>query len=165
MTYAIYFGLGILLYSLIPTLGYGAQLTLFVVVCCVILSMYGGGFATIPAYLSDLFGKYEVGAIHGRLLTAWSTAGVLGPLIVNALSEGRKKQFKAATAGLTGNDLTTYLSGHPDIKALSGAGAYQPVFYTMAALLVVGFLANLLVRPVRDKFYEKGPVAIAAGGH
>ena len=165
VTYAIYFGLGILLYSLIPTLGHGAQLTLFVVVCCVILSMYGGGFATIPAYLSDLFGKYQVGAIHGRLLTAWSTAGVLGPLIVNALSEDRKKQFKAATAGLTGNDLTAFLSSHPDIKALSGAGAYQPVFYTMAALLVVGLLANFLVRPVRDEFYEKGPVAITAGGH
>ena len=165
VTYAIYFGLGILLYSVIPTLGHGAQLTLFVAVCCVILSMYGGGFATIPAYLSDLFGKFQVGAIHGRLLTAWSTAGVLGPLIVNALSEDRKKQFKAATAGLTGNDLTTFLNGHPDIKALSGAGAYQPVFYTMAALLVVGFLANLLVRPVRDEFYEKGPVTIAAGGH
>ena len=165
VTYAIYFGLGILLYSLIPTLGHGAQLTLFVIVCCVILSMYGGGFATIPAYLSDLFGKYQVGAIHGRLLTAWSTAGVLGPLIVNALSEDRKKQFKAATAGLTGNDLTAFLSSHPDIKALSGAGAYQPVFYTMAGLLVVGLLANFLVRPVRDEFYEKGPVTIAAGGH
>ena len=165
VTYAIYFGLGILLYSLIPTLGHGAQLTLFVVVCCVILSMYGGGFATIPAYLSDLFGKYQVGAIHGRLLTAWSTAGVLGPLIVNALSEGRKQQYKELTKGLTGTDLTAFLSSHPDVQALSGAGAYQPVFYTMAGLLVVGLLANLLVRPVRDEFYEKGPVTIAAGAH
>jgi len=141
VTYAIYFGLGILLYALIPTLGHGAQLTLFVVVACVILSMYGGGFATIPAYLSDLFGKYQVGAIHGRLLTAWSTAGVLGPFIVNALSESRKHE------------------------GLKGADAYQTVFYTMAALLVVGLAANLAVRPVREEFYEKGPVTAEAGGH
>ncbi|RZK95809.1 MAG: MFS transporter, partial [Hymenobacter sp.] len=141
VTYAIYFGLGILLYALVPTLGHNGQLALFVVVTCVILSMYGGGFATIPAYLSDLFGKYQVGAIHGRLLTAWSTAGVLGPLIVNFLSEGRKAE------------------------GLKGAAAYQPVFYTMAGLLVVGLLANLAVRPVKEEYYEKGPVTVEAGGH
>lgn len=141
VTYAIYFGLGIVLYALVPTLGFGGQLALFVVVTCVILSMYGGGFATIPAYLSDLFGKYQVGAIHGRLLTAWSTAGVLGPLIVNYLSEGRKAE------------------------GLKGAAAYQPVFYTMAGLLVMGLLANLAVRPVKEEYYEKGPVAVEAGGH
>ncbi|HEX8424980.1 L-lactate MFS transporter [Hymenobacter sp.] len=130
-TYAIYFGLGILLYALVPTLGAGAQLTLFVVVACVILSMYGGGFATIPAYLSDLFGKMQVGAIHGRLLTAWSTAGVLGPVIVN------------------------YLHSNAKDKGLTGAAAYQSVFYTMAALLVVGLIANFLVRPVAEKYFEK----------
>ena len=130
-TYAIYFGLGILLYALVPTLGEGAQLTLFVVVACVILSMYGGGFATIPAYLSDLFGKMQVGAIHGRLLTAWSTAGVLGPVIVN------------------------YLHTSAKAKGLAGAAAYQSVFYTMAALLVVGLIANFLVRPVAEKYFEK----------
>ncbi|WP_375436227.1 OFA family MFS transporter [uncultured Hymenobacter sp.] len=130
-TYAIYFGLGILLYALVPTLGAGAQLTLFVVVACVILSMYGGGFATIPAYLSDLFGKMQVGAIHGRLLTAWSTAGVLGPVIVN------------------------YLHTNAKAEGLAGAAAYQSVFYTMAALLVIGLIANFLVRPVAEKYFEK----------
>ena len=141
VTYAIYFGLGILLYALVPTLGHNAQLALFVVVTCVILSMYGGGFATIPAYLSDLFGKFQVGAIHGRLLTAWSTAGVLGPLIVNALHESQKA------------------------KGLTGAAAYQNVFYTMAGLLVVGLLANFAVSPVKQEYYEKGPVLVEAGGH
>ncbi|WP_233168928.1 MFS transporter [Hymenobacter sp. BT523] len=141
VTYALYFGLGMVLYALVPTLGHNAQLTLFVVVACLIISMYGGGFATIPAYLSDLFGKYQVGAIHGRLLTAWSTAGVLGPLIVNWLSEGRKAE------------------------GLKGAAAYQPVFYTMAGLLVVGLLANFAVTAVNEKYAEQGPVTPEAGGH
>ena len=141
VTYAIYFGLGIVLYSLIPTLGHGLQLTLYVVVACVIISMYGGGFATAPAFLSDLFGKYQVGAIHGRLLTAWSTAGVLGPLIVHLLHDHAKE------------------------KGLVGAAAYENVFYTMAGLLVVGLLADLLVKPVSEQYYEKGPVTIEAGGH
>ncbi|GGF01352.1 OFA family MFS transporter [Hymenobacter cavernae] len=141
VAYAIYFGLGILLYALIPTLGHNLQLTLYVVVACVIISMYGGGFATAPAYLSDLFGKYQVGAIHGRLLTAWSTAGVLGPLIVHNLHESAVE------------------------KGLTGAAAYQNVFYTMAGLLAVGLLADLLVRPVAERFYEKGPVTIEAGSH
>jgi len=139
--YLIYFGLGVVLYSLIPTLGHNLQLTLYVVVACVIISMYGGGFSTAPAFLSDLFGKYQVGAIHGRLLTAWSTAGVLGPLIVHSLSEGRK------AAGFT------------------GAAAYQTVFYTMAGLLAVGFLADLAVTAVNEKYQEKGPVTVEAGGH
>jgi MFS family permease len=139
--YLIYFGLGVVLYSLIPTLGHNLQLTLFVVVACLIISMYGGGFSTAPAFLSDLFGKYQVGAIHGRLLTAWSTAGVLGPLIVHSLSEGRK------AAGFT------------------GAAAYQTVFYTMAGLLAVGFLADLAVTAVNEKYQEKGPVVAEAGGH
>ncbi|MGI4736709.1 MAG: L-lactate MFS transporter [Janthinobacterium lividum] len=139
--YLIYFGLGVVLYSLIPTLGHNLNLTLFVVVACLIISMYGGGFSTAPAFLSDLFGKYQVGAIHGRLLTAWSTAGVLGPLIVHSLSESRK------AAGFT------------------GAAAYQTVFYTMAGLLAVGFLADLAVTAVNEKYQEKGPVVAEAGGH
>ena len=141
VTYAIYFGLGALLYALAPTLGQGAQLTLYVVVICIIISMYGGGFATAPAYLSDLFGKYQVGAIHGRLLTAWSTAGVLGPLIVHLLHDGAKE------------------------KGLTGAAAYQSVFYTMVGLLVVGLLADLAVTAVNEKYQEKGPVVAEAGGH
>jgi MFS family permease len=141
VTYAIYFGLGILLYALAPTLSHNAQLALFVVVCCVIISMYGGGFATIPAYLSDLFGKYQVGAIHGRLLTAWSTAAILGHLIVSMLTE------------------------HAKASGLTGAATYQPVFYTMAGVLVVGLLADLAVTAVNEKYQEKGPVTIEAGGH
>jgi len=141
VTYAIYFGLGIVLYAIAPTLSHNAQLALFVVVCCVIISMYGGGFATIPAYLSDLFGKFQVGAIHGRLLTAWSTAAILGHLIVSTLTEHAK------AAGLT------------------GAATYQTVFYTMAGLLAVGLLADLAVTAVNAKYQEKGPVTIEAGGH
>jgi len=141
VTYAIYFGLGILLYAIAPTLSHNAQLSLFVVVCCVIISMYGGGFATIPAYLSDLFGKYQVGAIHGRLLTAWSTAAIVGHLIVSNLTE------------------------HAKASGLTGAATYQPVFYTMAGLLAVGLIADLAVTAVNEKYQEKGPVTIEAGGH
>ena len=133
ITYAIYFGLGILLYAIAPTLSHNAQLALFVIVCCVIISMYGGGFATVPAYLSDLFGKYQVGAIHGRLLTAWSTAAIMGHLIVSTLTE------------------------HAKASGLTGAATYQPVFYTMAGLLVVGLLADLAVTAVNEKYQEKGP--------
>jgi len=140
-TYMIYLGLGVLLYALAPTLMAGASLTLFVVVACVILSMYGGGFATIPAYLRDLFGTMQVGAIHGRLLTAWSTAGVLGPLLVNYLHDQQKA------------------------KGLTGAAAYQTVFYTMAGLLVVGFIANLLVTAVNERYAFKGVVTTASAGH
>ena len=141
VTYAIYFGLGILLYAIAPTLSHNAQLALFVIVCCVIISMYGGGFATVPAYLSDLFGKYQVGAIHGRLLTAWSTAAIVGHLIVSTLTE------------------------HAKASGLTGAATYQPVFYTMAGLLVVGLLADLAVTAVNEKYQEKGPVTIQPGAH
>ena len=134
-TYMIYFGLGIVLYALVPTLAANHSLALFVIVCCVILSMYGGGFATIPAYLRDLFGTMQVGAIHGRLLTAWSTAGILGPLIVNYLHQNQKD------------------------KGLTGAEAYQTVFYVMAGVLVVGFIANLLVTAVNEKYHYKEAAA------
>ena len=95
----------------------------------VLLSMYGGGFATIPAYLRDLFGTHHVSAIHGRLLTAWSVAGVLGPVLVNYMRE--------------------YQLAHGADKA----GAYQTVLHVMAGLLVVGFVANLMVRPVAQKYW------------
>lgn len=139
--YLLYFGLGTILYAIIPTLGHGLQLTLYVTVACIIISMYGGGFATAPAYLSDIFGKYQVGAIHGRLLTAWSTAAILGHFIVSSLSE------------------------HAKAQGLTGAAAYQNVFYTMSGLLVVGFLADLAVTAVNERYFEKGPVTIAAGAH
>jgi MFS family permease len=131
-TYAIFFTLGAILYATIPTTGRMGSIVLFVLGYAVILSMYGGGFATIPAYLRDLFGTMQVGAIHGRLLTAWSTAGVLGPVLVNYLRE--------------------YRIAHGVPKA----EAYSVTMYVMAGLLVVGFIANLLVKPVDPKFYYKG---------
>ncbi len=135
-TYFIFFTLGAVLYYFLPKSGanYLNSVSLFVGISVVLLSMYGGGFATIPAYLRDLFGTYHVSAIHGRLLTAWSVAGVLGPLLVNYMRE--------------------YQIAHGADKA----SAYQTVLEIMAALLVVGFVANLLVRPVNDKYWllEKG---------
>ncbi len=133
--YRLYLGAGALLYLLLLTLG-SSSVPLFVVAAMVILSFYGAGFATIPAYLRDLFGTYQVGAIHGRLLTAWSVAGVLGPLIVNAIADAGKK------AGHVGPDL------------------YKTSFYIMISLLVVGFIANELIRPVNPKFHEPKAVDV-----
>ena len=128
-TYFIFFVLGLLLYvSAALAAGLGS-VVLFVVVFCVILTMYGGGFATIPAYLADLFGTQYVGAIHGRLLTAWSTAGILGPVLVNSI-----------------------LKYQAD-RGIVGASAYNPVFYTVAGLLFLGFISNLLVRPVDKRHF------------
>jgi MFS family permease len=123
-TYMIFFVLGAVLYALVPTTGRLGSVTLFVAAYVVILSMYGGGFATIPAYLRDLFGVMHVGAIHGRLLTAWSVAGVAGPVLVNYIRE--------------------YQIAHGVAKA----NAYSATMYLMAGLLVVGFIANAMVRPV-----------------
>jgi MFS family permease len=128
-TYFAFFVLGMVLYASVPSLAHGEHLALFVLAFCVILSMYGGGFATVPAYLADMFGTQMVGAIHGRLLTAWSTAGVLGPLLVNYL---REYQID---------------SGVP--RAL----VYDNTMYILAGLLLLGFICNLLVRPVAGKHY------------
>ncbi len=128
-TYFIFFVLGIMMYVCGTYAANHHQLALFLLVFCVIASMYGGGFATIPAYLADLFGTQFVGAIHGRLLTAWSTAGILGPVIVNYMHDVR-------------------LEAH-----VPYADIYAPIFMTLAALLGVGFTANLLVRPVADKYF------------
>ncbi len=128
-TYAIFFALGIALYASIPSLGKAGNLPLFIACYAVILSMYGGGFATIPAYLKDLFGTLNVGAIHGRLLTAWSAAGVAGPVLVNYIRE--------------------YQIGHGVAKA----DAYSVTMYIMAGLLVVGFVCNLLVTQLGEKHY------------
>lgn len=133
-TYVMYLGVGAALYTMLALFGDSAT-ALFVMMAFVIVTFYGGGFATIPAYLKDLFGKLEVGAIHGRLLTAWSAAGVAGPLIVNSIVDGRRE------AGFDGADL------------------YIPSMVVMACLLVVGFIANLLVRPVHERFHEPvGPL-------
>jgi hypothetical protein len=120
---------GAVLYLVIALTENSSKLV-FILCAMVILSFYGGGFATVPAYLKDLFGTYQVGAIHGRLLTAWSVAGVLGPLIVNRIADSEK------AAGKSGPDL------------------YATSFYIMIGLLVVGFVANELVRPVKEKFHE-----------
>ncbi|WP_394837357.1 OFA family MFS transporter [Pendulispora rubella] len=127
--YILYLGLGMVLYALLASVG-AHSTALFATLAGVILSFYGGGFATIPAYLKDLFGTFQVGAIHGRLLTAWSCAGVAGPLIVNAIIEGRGKP-----GALTAQD-------------------YQPALFVMVGILAVGFVANLFVRPVHGRYYE-----------
>ena len=128
-TYFIFFVLGAALYVLASFAADWKVLALFVGAFCIIASMYGGGFATIPAYLADMFGTQFVGAIHGRLLTAWSTAGIVGPVIVNYMHDTRQ------AAGIAPDQI------------------YGPIFYTLAGLLVVGFIANLLVRPVNHKWH------------
>lgn len=130
-TYMIYLGLGCLLFATLPTLGASGNLALFVGVCCVILSMYGGGFATVPAYLRDMFGTYQVGAIHGRLLTAWSMAAIVGPSIV------------------------TYLIASETSKTGVDSNGVYTAMYIMSGLLIIGFISNLLVRPVDPKHYHK----------
>ena len=126
--YMLYLGVGAVLYTLLATIG-SRSTTVFVVLAAGILTFYGGGFATVPAYLKDLFGTYEVGAIHGRLLTAWSAAGVAGPLIVNKILE----------ANGTPGSLT--------------ASAYRPALFVMVGLLVVGFISNLMIRPVEVRHF------------
>ena len=128
-TYLIFFALGIVLYASIPWTAKTGGLALFVAFFCVILSMYGGGFATVPAYLADMFGTRMVGAIHGRLLTAWSTAGVLGPVLVNYIRE--------------------YQLEH----GVARADAYTITMYILAGLLVLGMLCNWAVRPVPEKHH------------
>ena len=127
--YRIYLGAGALLY-LAVTLTTNANKAVFLLCAILILSFYGAGFATVPAYLRDLFGTYQVGAIHGRLLTAWSVAGVLGPLLVNALADA------SIAAGVR------------------GPGRYTTAFEIMIGLLVVGFVCNELIRPVDGRFHE-----------
>ena len=128
MTYFVFFGLGFVLYAATPSLAHAGQKALFVAALCVILSMYGGGFATVPAYLADIFGARFVGAIHGRLLTAWSTAGVVGPLVVGYIRDAQ------IAAGVD--------------RAL----VYDRTLYILSSFLVVGFVCNGLVRPVAAKW-------------
>ncbi len=128
-TYVIFFALGAVLYAAAPFAGDTKSVALFVALFCLILTMYGGGFATIPAYLADLFGTQFVGAIHGRLLTAWSTAGILGPVLVNYIREFQLK------------------------RGVPNESAYNTTLYILAGLLLLGFLANLLVRPVAAKHF------------
>lgn len=129
-TYAIFFLLGAALYVLVPLAGRMGSIVLFVSAFCLIMSMYGGGFATIPAYLRDMFGTREVGAIHGRLLLAWSLAALLGPQLVNNI-----RAYQIETLHLP------------------AAEAYSVTMYLMAGLLVVGFVCNWLIKPL-SKFSE-----------
>ena len=128
-TYYIFFVLGAIMYCTATYVAGFKSLALFVASFCVIASMYGGGFATIPAYLADMFGTQFVGAIHGRLLTAWSTAGILGPVVVNYMHDTRLE------ANIPFDQI------------------YAPIFMVLAGMLVIGFIANMLVKPVDEKYY------------
>jgi len=128
-TYFCFFLLGIALYASVPTFAAMGSKLLFVLAFCIILSMYGGGFATVPAYLADMFGTQFVGAIHGRLLTAWSTAGIVGPVVVNYLRE-----FQLA-AGVPRDQL------------------YNSTMYVLCAMLVAGVICNYLIKPVDHKWH------------
>lgn len=127
--YMVYLGVGALFYVVLAFFG-GSSMLLFVAMAVVIISFYGGSFSTAPAYLKDLFGTFQVGAIHGRLLTAWSAAGIAGPLIVNGLLDAQGK------------------------PGTMNAHNYLPVLLTMVVLLIIGFIATTLIRPVDAKYHE-----------
>jgi len=146
-TYFCFFALGTVLYALVPWAGSIGNITAFVLCFIVIMSMYGGGFATVPAYLKDMFGTRYVGAIHGLLITAWSMAGIFGPVLVNYIREYQIEQ------------------GVPK------AQAYNTTMYIMAGLLVVGFICNSMIKAVHHRFHMKrdheaelAQVAVAAAG-
>jgi MFS family permease len=128
-TYVIFFVLGGALYASIPGAADAGNRMLFVAAACVIVSMYGGGFGTVPAYLADLFGTQMVGAIHGRLLTAWATAGILGPVVVN------------------------YMRDYELSLGIAREQVYNKTMYILVALLGVGLVGNLLIRPVAAKYF------------
>jgi len=128
-TYYVFFLLGIVLYAIAPSAAAIGSKLLFVGAFCIILSMYGGGFATVPAYLADIFGTQYVGAIHGRLLTAWSTAGIIGPVVVNYIREAQ------LAAGVPRDQL------------------YNFTMYILCAMLIAGLICNFLVKPVDPKWY------------
>ncbi|MFC4274330.1 OFA family MFS transporter [Achromobacter aloeverae] len=129
MTYAVFFVVGIVLYASVPWSAHNGHLALFVGAFCIILSFYGGGFSTVPAYLADLFGTQMVGAIHGRLLTAWSAAGIFGPMLISSL---REYQLSIG---------------------VPRAQVYDITMYILAGLLVLGLLCNLAIRPVNPKHF------------
>ena len=128
-TYFCFFILGTVLYALVPTAGGVGSVGFFVLCFLIIISMYGGGFSTVPAYLKDMFGTRYVGAIHGLLITAWSAAGVFGPVLVN------------------------YIRAYEIARGVPKADAYNLTMYLMAALLVIGFFCNLFIRPVHERHH------------
>jgi len=129
MTYVVFFVLGFVLYVSLPWSGAAGSVALFVTAVCLILSMYGGGFATVPAYLADLFGTQMVGAIHGRLLTAWATAGILGPVVVN------------------------YMREYQLSLGMPRESVYNTTMYILAGFLVAGLLCNLMIKPIAEKHF------------
>jgi MFS family permease len=129
LTYIIFFVLGGALYASVPASAMAGNKLLFVAAFCIILSMYGGGFATVPAYLADLFGTQMVGAIHGRLLTAWATAGILGPVVVN------------------------YMRDYQLGLGIPREQVYNQTMFILVGMLVVGLIANLLIKPVSAKHF------------
>jgi MFS family permease len=136
-TYFCFFALGAVLYALVPSTGAAGNVAAFVACFLIILSMYGGGFATVPAYLKDMFGTQYVGAIHGLLITAWSVAGLIGPVLVNYIRE--------------------YKIGHGVPKAQ----AYNFTMYVLASLLVIGFFCNLFIKAVHERHHMKDAPADA----
>jgi MFS family permease len=137
-TYFCFFVIGTVLYCLVPGTGSTGSVALFVLCFVVIISMYGGGFSTVPAYLKDMFGTRYVGAIHGMLLTAWSAAGIFGPVLVNYICE--------------------YQIEH----GIPKAQAYNTTMYIMAALLVIGFICNFMIKAVHARYHMKGDEAVRA---
>jgi len=138
-TYHIFFILGFILYALVPYAGKIGSIAAFALIFCVILTMYGGAFATIPAYLADMFGTKMVGAIHGRLLTAWSAAGILGPVLVNYINESQIQ------------------SGIPK------SHAYDTTMYILSSLLLGGMVCNFLLKPVNAKWFLIESPAVQSG--
>jgi MFS family permease len=130
-TYFCFFAIGTVLYILVPQTGSMGSVALFVLCFVVIISMYGGGFSTVPAYLKDMFGTRYVGAIHGMLLTAWSAAGIFGPVLVN------------------------YIRQYQVDRGVPKAEAYNETMYIMAGLLVIGFICNACVKAVNDRHHMK----------
>ena len=128
-TYFCFFALGTVLYALVPYTGTIGSVTAFVLCFLVIFSMYGGGFSTVPAYLKDMFGTRYVGAIHGMLITAWSMAGIFGPVLVN------------------------YIRQYEIDQGVPKTQAYNFTMYVMAGLLVIGFLCNLFIKAVNERHH------------
>jgi MFS family permease len=137
-TYFVFMVLGFVLYCTVPHAGAIGSVSLFVVCFLIIISMYGGGFSTVPAYLKDMFGTRYVGAIHGLLLTAWSAAGIFGPVLVN------------------------YIRAYNVNHGVPKAQAYNTTMYIMAGLLVIGFICNFLVKAVDKKYHMKREAGEAA---
>jgi MFS family permease len=131
-TYFVFFVLGIACYCFVPYTGEIGSVALFVIAYGIVFSMYGGGFSTVPAYLRDMFGTRYVGAIHGWLITAWSAAGIIGPVLVNYI-----RQYNL-DSGVAKRD------------------AYNNTMYVLAGLLVIGLIANALIKAVHEKHHMRG---------